>query len=206
MFPPSFKKAIEEFKKFPGVGQKSAVRFAIYLSKLSQKNFEELLLALNTMRQKIIFCEFCFQPFEPSELQEKLCPICSNPSRTQILCVIEKETDLIALEEPGFFKGFYFILGGVLNRFTKDEIKKLRVKELKERIANPAKFGLKVNFKEVILALNPTAQGQATSLYLERILKPLKIKITRLGRGLPTGGELEYADPDTILSALEGRK
>ncbi len=206
LFPLSFQKLIEEFRKFPGVGPKSAARFAIYLAKLSKKDFDNIILALRTMRQKTALCFFCFQPFEPQDLQDRLCPICSNPSRQRILCVVEKETDLAVLQESGFFKGLYFVLGGLLSRLRKEDIKKLRVKELKERIIAPEKFGIKGKFEEIILALNPTSEGEATSLYLERELKPLKIKITRLGKGLPTGGELEYSDPDTIAWALEGRK
>jgi recombination protein RecR len=120
---------------------------------------------------------------------------------------VEKEADLSALEATKKYSGLYFILGGTICRLKKEELRQLRVRELIERLKNPEKFGLaKTQLEEIILATNPTTEGEVTELYLQRLLKPLEIKITRLGRGLPIGGELEYADEETVGNALEGRK
>ena len=134
--------------------------------------------------------------------------MCANKTRNKnILCVIEKEIDLEAIEKTKCFKGFYFILGGLLFPLKKKVVANLRIQELKERLQNPEKFGInQADFKEIILALNPTTEGETTSLYLERELKGINIKMTRLARGLPSGGELEYADIETLSSALESRK
>ena len=134
-----------------------------------------------------------------------------------MLCIVERETDLLSLEKIKKYKGLYFILGGTVSTLKENDIKKIRMEELADRIKNPSNFIKNSSgFEEIILATNPTIEGQATALYIERLLKPLKaggggdpvksIKITRLARGLPTGGELEYADEETLSSALEGRK
>ena len=116
------------------------------------------------------------------------------------MCVVANETDLEAIEKIKKYKGFYFILGGTVSALKKTDIEKLRIRELEERIKNRTEIG------EIILALNSTSEGEATALYLERLLKPLNKKLSRLGRGLPVGGELEYADEETLSSAFEGRK
>lgn len=219
MYSPSIQKLIDKFSEFPTVGPRTAARFVLYLIKLPQKEFEEFLGALLNLKKTVKICNFCFKPFELShsgeDKEQKLCEICQNPSRNRtLLCVVEKETDLASLEQTKKYNGLYFILGGVVSRLQKQELKKLRMEELKERVKNPQKFGLlDANFKEILIATNPTTEGEATRLYLERILKPLTCgehgrtkKITRLGRGLPVGGELEYADEETLSSALEGRK
>ncbi len=197
MYPPSIEKLIKQFGKFPTVGPRTAARFVFYLMKASDKEIKELTDSLNELRERIKLCDFCFKPFEG---EGNLCEICSDKKRNQsLLCVIEKETDLDSIENTKKYKGRYFILGGTLSKMKKDGEKKLRIQELKERAK-------KEEIKEIIIATNPTAEGEATSLYLERQLKPLNKKITRLARGLPTGGELEYADQETLSSALEGRK
>ncbi len=209
MFPPKIQKLIDLFSKFPTVGRRTAARFVFYLIKLSKNDFEELLNSITDLRKNIKICSFCFNPFVAStDSAEKLCPICCNPSRDKtLLCVVEKETDLLSIEKTKKYNGLYFVLGGTVSSLKKSDIEKLRIKELKERIKNPSNFGISTNqFQEIILAINPTTEGEATSLYLKRELKPLGIKITCLGRGLPIGGELEYADEETLSSALEGRK
>jgi recombination protein RecR len=177
------------------------------------EEIEELLKSITDFRKTIKLCSFCFKPFEPSteistgKGEGKICEICSNPSRDKNqLAVVEKETDLFSLEKTRKYKGLYFILGGTVSHLKEEEIKKLRTNELLNRVQNPQKFGVKADFKEIILAINPTTEGEATTLYLERKLKPLGKKISRLGRGLPTGAELEYADEETLRSALESRK
>jgi len=176
--------------------------------KLPKGEIEKLIKSISDLRNKIQLCLFCFNPFEVGNSEQKLCSICANPARDKsLLCVVEKETDLISLEKIKKYKGLYFILGGTVSTLKKEDIKKLRAKELITRIKNPSDF-IKgsFGFKEVILAVNPTTEGEATTLYLERLLKSLNTKITRLGRGLPIGGELEYTDEETLGSALEGRK
>lgn len=198
MYPPAIQKLIDLFSKFPTVGPRTAARFVFYLMRLSKEEAEELIKSISALRQKVKTCSLCFNPFEG---EGELCEICSNPSRDKsLLCIIANETDLQAIEKTKKYNGLYFILGGTISTLKKTDIEKLRIKELQERIKKSSEI------KEIILALNPTPDGQATTLYLERLLKPFNIKITRLGRGLPVGGELEYADEETLSSALEGRK
>jgi len=203
MYPPSIQKLINIFSKFPTVGPRTAARFVFYLMKLSQEEIDEIVKSVSTLREKVKLCSFCFKPFEPSTgsgQEGELCEICSNPSRDKtLLCVIEKETDLMPIEKTQKYHGRYFILGGTVSKLRKEDMEKLRIKELQERIQDSP-------IEEIIIAVNPTTEGEATALYLERILKPLNKKTTRLGRGLPIGGELEYADEETLGSALEGRK
>ena len=205
MYPPLIQKLIEKFSKFPTVGPRTAARFVFYLLRVGEKEVEELISLISQLKKSIKLCSFCFNPFQD---EGDLCSICLNPSRDKsLLCVVEKEADLESLEKTKKYKGFYFILGGTISALKKKELEKLRTEELQKRIKNPSKFGLQgVDFQEIILATNPTPEGEATTLYLERQLKPLGKKITRLGRGLPVGGELEYADEETLGNALEGRK
>lgn len=198
MYPKSIQKLIDLFSKFPTVGPRTAARFVFYLTKLPQEKFDELLASLTDLRKSIKICSLCFNPFEDS--QEDICPICKDNSRDKtLLCIVEKETDLISIEKTKKYKGLYFILGGTISGLKKNDKEKIRIEELKERIKNNL-------FKEIIIATNSTPEGEATALYIERELKTFNIKITRLGRGLPVGGELEYADEDTLSSAFEGRK
>lgn len=207
MYSPSIQKLIELFSKFPTVGPRTAARFVFYLLKLSKEEIEELIKSISILREKVKSCSFCFNFFEPSSTEATegkgkgdLCEICQNPSRDKtLLCIIEKEPDLTVIENTKKYKGLYFILGGTVSKLKKEEIKKLRTEKLLERVKNP-------EVKEIIIAINPTAEGEATTLYLERLLKPLNKKITRLGRGLPVGAELEYADEETLSSALESRR
>ncbi|MBZ9572136.1 recombination mediator RecR [Patescibacteria group bacterium] len=215
MYPKSIQKLIDLFSKFPTIGPRTAARFVFYLMKAKKEEINELIRSIIILRKKIKICSFCFNPFEPSSAkatkgkgEESLCEICSNPSRDRtIICIVEKETDLTSIEKTKIYNGLYFILGGTVSALKKEDIKKLRIKELTERIKSPEKFGISDSkLKEVIIATNPTTEGEATVLYLKRVLKPLKIKITRLGRGLPVGAELEYSDEETLGSAFEGRK
>jgi len=205
MYPKSIQKLIDLFSKFPTVGPRTAARFVFYLMRLSKEETEELINSISNLKKVVKICHFCFNPFEG---EGELCKICTDPSRDRtLLCVVEKETDLITLENTKKYKGLYFILGGTVSSLKKEEIKKLRSEELLERIKNPEKFGiLDSQFKEIIIATNPTTEGEATALYLKRLLKLLNKKITRLGRGLPVGAELEYADEETLSSALESRR
>ena len=197
-YPPSVKKLIDLFSKFPTVGPRTAGRFVFYLAGRSKEEVDKLVATILDLKKNVKFCKFCFNPFEG---EGELCEICSNPARDKsLLCIIEKETDLVAIEKTKKYRGLYFILGGTVSRLKKADIEKLRTKELEERVKNHPEI------KEIIIAINPTVQGEATALYLERLLKPFHKKITRLGRGLPVGGELEYADEETLGAAFEGRK
>jgi len=207
MYSKTIQKLIDLFSKFPGVGPRTAARFVFYLLGRDKKEIDELIFTISKLKERIKLCQFCFNPFESASPEEDLCQICQDPLRDKnLICVVEKEQDLTTIEKTKKYKGYYLILGGTVSSLKKEEIEKLRIKELILRIKNPEKFGVKANFKEIILALNPTTEGEATALYLERKLKDLGKKISRLGRGLPVGAELEYADEETLGSALEGRK
>ena len=201
MYSPSVKKLIELFTKFPTVGPRTATRFVFYLMKRKKEEIEELIIALQNLKKNVKSCSLCFNPFEG---KGDLCEICQNPGRDKtLLCIVEKETDLVVIEKTKKYKGLYFVLGGTVSRLRKQDIEKLRIRELEQRIKDHSEV------QEIIIAINPTLDGEATALYLERILKknlPAGRQVTRLGRGLPVGGELEYADEQTLKDALEGRK
>lgn len=194
----SIQKLIDLFAKFPTVGPRTAARFVFYLLKTKKEDVDKLIFAISNLKKNVKTCSLCFNSFEA---ERETCEICSNPGRDKsLLCVVEKQTDLIAIEKTKKYKGFYFVLGGTVAPLRKKDVKKLRIEELKKRVKKDPQI------KEIILATNPNTEGRATALYLERVFKPLNKKITRLGRGLPVGGELEYADEETLSSALEGRK
>lgn len=205
----SIKKLQDLFSKFPTIGQRTAGRFVFYLLKLPKEKIDEIISAIQEVKTKIRFCSFCFNPHESDG---NFCPVCQNPAKDrQLLCVVEKETDLISIEKTKRYNGLYFVLGEVLS-LRKNNPEDLRINELKERVGNPKKFGIQsAGFKEIIIALNPTPEGKSTSILVEGALKEIsgnapQFKTTRLARGLPSGGELEYADEETLESAFEGRK
>jgi len=201
MYPKSIQRLIDLFSKFPTVGPKTAARFVFYLMRASKEEVDELVSSILNLKKNIKICSFCFNPFESTSPEVQLCKICSDPTRDRsLVCIVEKETDLSAIEKTKKYRGLYFILGGTVSRLKKADAEKLRIKELEERIKKHPEI------KEIILAINPTAEGEATTLYLERLLKPYNKKITRLARGLPVGAELEYADEETLGEALDGRK
>ena len=194
---PLIEKLIKIFSKFPTVGPRTASRFVFYLLKLPKEEIDDLISAIFTLQNSVKVCSLCFNPFEG---EGELCEICKNPGRDKsLICVVEKETDLDSIEKIKRYKGLYFILGATLSSLKKDDIKKIKTEELLNRMKDP-------QVKEIIIATNSTTEGEATALYLERTLKSSGKKITRLGRGLPKGSELEYADEETLSSALESRK
>ena len=208
----SVDKLINIFKKFPTVGSRTAGRFVYYLMKLPKARVDELISAILEVKNKIKLCENCFNPFEPFDsAQGKLCLICQNPARNKnLLCVVEKETDLLSLENTKKYSGLYFILGGTIATMRPEETSQLRIEQLKKRISIS-------NFSEIIVALNSTPEGRTTSVLVEQIIREVwqatktegsepNRRITHLARGIPVGGELEYADEETLESALEGRK
>ena len=197
MYPEPIQKLINIFSKFPTVGPRTAERFVFYLLKKPKEEIDELLNSISSLKSTIKICSSCFNPFAE---EGEFCLICASASRDKsLLCVLASETDLAAIEKTKKYKGLYFVLGGTVSRLKKSDIEKLRTKELEERAKNP-------EIKEIILAFNLNTEGETTALYLERLIKPLGKKITRLGRGMPVGGELEYADEETLSSALEGRR
>jgi recombination protein RecR len=201
----SVDRLVNIFKKFPTVGGKTAGRFVYYLMKLPKERVEELINAIIEVRNKIKLCQMCFNPFEPLNITEdKICAICKNPARNKnLLCIVEKETDLSSLESTKKYNGLYLILGGTVATMRKEDLSHLRIEEFKKRIFDN-------NLSEIIIALNPTPEGRTTSSLIENIIKEIvpthTFKITHLARGIPVGGELEYADEETLESALEGRK
>ena len=203
MNPSSIQKLIDLFSKFPTIGRRTASRFVFYLIRSSDEEFSDLIKSLKELRENISVCAFCFNPFEVSPSEKKFCEICINKLRDKnTLCLVEKESDLRAIENTKKYNGIYFVLGGTISSPKEEEIKKIRTKELEERVKK-----LK-NLKEIIIATNFTPEGESTAFYIERRLNEISpsIKITRLGRGLPVGGELEYADEETLENALQGRK
>jgi recombination protein RecR len=195
----SIEKLTQIFKKFPTVGQRTAGRFVYYLLKLPKERIAELAQALTELSTNVKLCSLCFNPFED---EGTLCHICKNTNRNKsLLCVVEKEADLASLETARSYRGLYFILGGLISPLQKDEVSVYRLPFLIKRVSDPA-------LQEIILALNPTGEGKATSMLIEEEIKRLgrNIRITHLARGIPAGAELEYADEETLASALEGRK
>ena len=202
MYPDPIQNLIDIFLRFPTVGKKTATRFAFHLLNVSDQEIDRLTNELQNLKSSVHNCKFCYRSLESDR---DLCSICNDKSRKPILAIVERETDLISLEKTNKYKGYYFILGGNVSPLRKKDLKKVRGKELKTRVQSPESFGVK-ELKEVVIATNPTTEGEATGLFIERVLEDIDIKVTKLAKGLPVGGELEYADEDTLGSALEGRK
>jgi recombination protein RecR len=186
--------AIEELSKLPGIGKKTAQRLALYILKSDPQTVENLVKAVHELKTRLRFCSRCFNISE-----EELCEICKNPKRDgSILCVVEEASDVIAIEKTHEFNGKYHVLGGVLSPLSGIDPESLKIKELLKRFETE-------EVKEIILALNPDTEGETTSLYLAKLIKPLGIKVSRIARGLPIGGDLEFADEATISRAVSGR-
>jgi recombination protein RecR len=186
--------AIEELSKLPSIGRKTAQRLAIHLLKSDLDTVEKLLLAIHNLKTKLRFCNRCF-----NISTEDLCDICSNHKRDQsLICVVEEASDVIAIEKSNEYHGSYHVLGGVLSPLSGIGPESLHIKELLKRFETE-------EIQEIILALNPDTEGEATSLYLAKLIKPLGVKVSRLARGLPIGGDLEFADEATIGRAVLGR-
>jgi recombination protein RecR len=183
----------EQFAQLPGIGRKTAHRLALYVLKLSRDEVVTLAKALVNVKDKVRYCSICSNITETDP-----CGICSNPKREQTsICVVEEPSDVLAIEKTHEFKGLYHVLGGALSPLDGVGPEDLRVKELLQRMGN--------SVEEVILAMNPNVEGEATTLYLSKLLKPVGVKVTRIARGLPVGSDLEFADEATLTRALEGR-
>ena len=194
MFPKSFQKLIDHFAALPSVGPKMAERLVLYLWKYDQEKLDDFSETLKELKSRISFCKECFNISENG-----LCPICQDKKRDRsLICVVEEPLDVIAIEKTRRMRGLYHVLGGTINA-PADKNNALKINELIIRLKrNPV--------KEIIIASNPTTEGEATALYLARLVRPFNIKITRLARGLPTGGDIEYADEATLTGSIEGRK
>ena len=186
---------IDELGRLPGIGPKSAQRIAFHLLKLPADDAGPSLGAINDAKAKVTFCTRCFNVSEGSE-----CGICTDARRdTTVLCVVEEPRDIVAVEKTGEFKGRYHVLQGAISPIEGIGPEQLRVKELLTRLEPEG-------VTEVILCTNPNIEGEATAMYLARLLKPLGFRVTRIASGLPVGGDLEYADELTLGRALEGRR
>jgi len=186
--------AIEELSKLPGIGKKTAQRLALFILKMNGAQVENLLKSIKELKTKLKFCSRCNNLSE-----DELCEVCKSTKRDKsIICVVEEASDVIAIEKTHEFSGLYHVLGGVLSPLTGITPDSLKIKELLKRFENE-------EISEVILALNPDTEGETTSLYLAKLIKPLNIKVTRIARGLPIGGDLEFADEATIGRAMINR-
>jgi recombination protein RecR len=186
--------AIEELSKLPSIGKKTAQRLALYILKSDLQAVDNLVKAIQELKTKLRFCSRCF-----NISVDELCEICKNPKRdSSIICIVEEASDVIAIEKTHEFTGQYHVLGGVLSPLSGIDPESLKIKELLKRFETE-------EIKEVILALNPDTEGETTSLYLAKLIKPLGIKVSRIARGLPIGGDLEFADEATISRAVTGR-
>ncbi len=195
MFPKSFKKLIENFASLPSIGPKMAERLVLFLFKQDAQKLSDFAKSLEDFKKNLRYCKKCFNISE-----EEFCNICKDSSRDQeTLCVVEDALDVFAIEKTKKYTGLYHILGGTLDPIKPVEAKNLRFADLEKRITAE-------KISEVILATNPTTEGDATALYITRFLKPYPVKITRFARGLSTGADIEHADELTLSSAIVNRK
>jgi len=191
----SIENLINEFRKLPGIGPKSARRIVFFLLKQSEKEIENFSAALIDMKKKVRFCKNCYNLSEEEE-----CPICKDDRRnTGTICIVEKPSDVLVIEGTGEYRGLYHVLGGLLSPIDNIGPDELKIPQLIERI-------IKLSISEAIIALNPTVEGDSTATYLSKTLKPSGVKITKLASGLPVGGDIEYADQITIGRAISGRR
>ncbi|GIM33113.1 recombination mediator RecR [Paraclostridium bifermentans] len=186
---------IEEFSKLPGVGRKTAQRLAFHVINMNMNDVEALSKAIVDAKKEIKYCSICYNITDKDP-----CSMCSNKNRDSgTICVVEDPRDVAAMEKTKEFHGQYHVLNGVISPMDGIGPDMIRVKELIQRLGNQ-------EVREVIMATNPTIEGEATAMYIARLLKPMGIKVTRIAHGLPVGGDLEYADEVTITKALEGRR
>jgi len=201
VIPRSIKNLIEALERLPGIGPKTAARLTFYLLHVPEAEVEQLAEAVSRLKKDTVICQTCFNVAEKDP-----CDICSSPQRErEVLAVVESPLDVLALEKAGF-KGLYHVLHGVIDPLNNIGPEELRIKELLQRVQGSGKDS-KNSEIEIILATNPSVEGEATAAYIRRQLKvqSAKFKVTRLARGLPVGGDLEYADDVTLGKALEGR-
>ena len=197
LLPESIQSVINSLERLPGIGPKSASRLAFYLLRATDEVSLDLAAALSNLKANTAFCEECFNI---TEAGRERCEVCASPKRDgSLVCVVEEALDVLALERTGGYQGKYHVLQGVLSPIEGVGPDDLKIRPLIERIKRGG-------IQEVILATNPSMEGDATALYLRQQLEPLGVRVTRLARGLPMGGDLEYADQNTLLRALSGRQ
>ena len=195
LYSPSIEKLIESFEKLPSIGHKTATRLAFYMLNCNEEETNEFVSSIINAKKNLKYCSKCFNISDTDP-----CIICGNPKRDEeVICVVEDVKDIIAMERTHEYKGVYHVLHGTIspmNGIGPDEIK---IKELLNRIRDN-------DIKEVIIATNPRVEGEATSIYISKLIKAFNIKVTRIAHGIPVGGDLEYTDEITLMKAMEGRR
>ena len=191
----AIQRLIDAFSRLPGIGPKGAQRIAFYLLSASEQEAQELATAIAEVKEKVHFCEICGNVCETSP-----CPICSDPRRDRsVICVVQEPKDVMSIERTREYRGLYHVLGGAINPMANIGPSDLNIPALLKRLGTD-------EVREIILALNPNIEGEATTTYMSRLLAPLGMKVTRLASGLPVGSDLEYADEVTLGRALSGRR
>ena len=195
-YSPSIEKLIESFSKLPSIGNKTATRLAFYMLNLNEEETQEFVNSILNAKKNLKFCSKCYNISDTDP-----CPICANPKRNHSsICVVEDVKDVIAMERTHEFKGVYHVLHGSISPMNGIGPEDIKIKELLNRVAEEEKVD------EIIIATNPRVEGEATAMYLSKLIKPFGIKVTRIAHGVPVGGDIEYADEITLTKALEGRR
>ena len=194
-YSPSIERLIENFERLPSIGHKTATRLAFYMLNQNTEGVNEFINSIVEAKKNLKYCSQCFNITDTDP-----CPICSSPKRdSSTICVVEDVKDIAAMEKTHEFKGVYHVLHGSISPMNGIGPEDIKIKELLERINN-------TDMKEIIIATNPRVEGEATAMYLSKLIKPLGIKVTRIAHGIPVGGDLEYTDEITLSKALEGRR
>lgn len=194
-YSPSIEKLIESFEKLPSIGHKTAIRLAFHMLDLNKEETDDFINSILDAKKKLKYCSVCFNISDTDP-----CPICSNLKRdASTICVVEDVRDILAMERTNEFKGVYHVLHGTISPMNGVGPEDIKIKELLNRIRDN-------DIKEIIIATNPRVEGEATSIYLSKLIKPLNIKVTRIAHGIPVGGDLEYTDEITLMKAMEGRR
>ncbi len=194
-YSPSIERLIENFERLPSIGHKTATRLAFYMLNQNTEGVNEFINSIVEAKKNLKYCSQCFNITDTDP-----CPICSSPKRdSSTICVVEDVKDIAAMEKTHEFKGVYHVLHGSISPMNGIGPEDIKIKELLERINN-------TDIKEIIIATNPRVEGEATAIYLSKLIKPLGIKVTRIAHGIPVGGDLEYTDEITLSKALEGRR
>ncbi len=195
LYSPSIEKLIESFEKLPSIGHKTAARLAFYMLDLNEQDTTEFINSIVNAKNNLKFCSKCYNISDTDP-----CPICNNPKRDEsTICVVEDVRDIIAMEKTHEFKGTYHVLHGSISPMNGVGPDDIKLKELLARLSDGT-------VKELILATNPRVEGEATAMYISKLVKPMGIKVTRIAHGIPVGGDLEYTDEVTLSKALEGRR
>ena len=194
-YSPTIERLIESFEKLPSIGHKTATRLAFYMLNQSKETTDEFINSIIEAKRNLKYCSKCFNITDTDP-----CPICASPKRDQsTICVVEDVKDVVAMEKTHEFKGVYHVLHGSISPMNGIGPEDIKIKELLERLKN-------TDVKEIIIATNPRVEGEATAIYLSKLIKPIGIKVTRIAHGIPVGGDLEYTDEVTLSKALEGRR